>query len=90
MKNTIIEGKPTCEQLSYIFHLIMNQRRLTYNTCFAIGYYLRCFVCRKNNSLKQIKSAKTDFYMNKGIEKLTRDLDIFSLLDMIKGYSNMK
>jgi hypothetical protein len=86
----MISGKPSREQLSYIFHLIINQRRLTYNTFFAIGYYLRCFVCRKTNNLKQIKSARTDFYLNKGIDKLNRDLDIVSLLDMIKGYQNMK
>jgi len=51
---------------------------------------LRCFVCRKTRSLKKDKSSKQDFYLDKGIDKLSRDLDIVSLLEMVKGYHVMK
>ena len=57
----------------------------------ALGYYFRCFICRKNSSsLKKSKAFKTDFYLNKGISKLNHDLDIVNLLEIVKGYNVMK
>ena len=70
--------------------MILNQRRLTYSTCKAFGYYFQCFACRKNSSLKTKKAAKQDFYLNKGIQKLSRDLDIVNLLEIVKGFHVMK
>ena len=68
----------------------MNQRRFTYNTCYAIAYYFRCFACRSSKRLKKIKSAKKDCELEKGKEMLSRDLDIVNLLGMIKDYHLMK
>ena len=56
----------------------------------ALGYYFRCFACRKSSSLKKLKSAKPDYYLNQGIKKLSHDLDIVNLLEMIKGFHIMK
>ena len=68
----------------------MNQRRLSYNLCLALAYYFRCFACRKTSSLKNNTRSKTDFYLDRGIEKLSRDLDIVNLLDIVKGFHVMK
>ena len=46
-------------------------------------YYFRCRNCRSRDSLKRIKSAEKDFKLNKGQDKLYRDLDIVKLLEMI-------
>ena len=63
---------------------------MSYNTCKALLYYFRCFCCRRSSSLKRSEATKTDFYLDKGIEKLERDLDIVKLLDIVKGYHVMK
>ena len=80
----LISHKPKRQQLYYIFHLILNQSRFTYNTCYALGYYLRCYNCRRLKTLKRIKGAKKDVQLEKGGEMLSRDLDIVNLLEMIK------
>ena len=36
------------------------------------------------------KSAEHDVYLDRGIDKLSRDLDIVNLLKLIKGYHVMK
>ena len=54
----------------------------------AMRYYLGCLACRKTSSLKRMGS--TDVYLDRGIDKLSRDLDIVNLLDLIKGYRVMK
>ena len=56
-RKKLISETPKRQQLFYIFHLIMNQRKFTYNTCNALAYYFRCFACRKASSLKNIKAA---------------------------------
>ena len=56
----------------------------------ALGYYFRCFACRKGSSLKKNKASKQDYYLNKGIKKLSSDLDIVNLLEIVKGYHVMK
>ena len=45
---------------------------------------------RKSKSLKKSKSSKVDYYLNKGINKLKRDLDIVNLLEIVKGFYVMK
>ena len=89
-RRKLISDRPKRQQLYYIFHLILNQRKFSYNSCLAIAYYLRCFACRKSSSLKKSKAAKNDFYLDRGIEKLSRDLDIVNLLDIVKGFHVMK
>ena len=89
-RKKLISHEPKRHQLYYIFHLILNQRRFTYNSCLAIMYYLRCWNCRSRNKLKRIKSAEKDFKLEKGRDKLYRDLDIVNLLEMIKDYHVMK
>ena len=53
-------------------------------------YYFRCRNCRSRNKLKRSKSAEKDFKLEKGRDKLYRDLDIVNLLEMIKDYHVMK
>ena len=90
IRSKLISYKPRRQQLYYIFHIILNQRRLSYNTCLALGYYFKCRKCRKERSLKERSSSKQDFYLNQGIKKLNRDLDIINLLEMIQIYRVMK
>ena len=40
--------------------------------------------------MKKSEAGKKDFYLDKGIEKLSRDLDIVNLLDIVKGFHVMK
>ena len=56
----------------------------------AVCYNLRCLFCLKESSLKKRKKGKADFYLNRGIKKLTRDLDISNLLEMVQVYRVMK
>ena len=51
-------------------------------------YFFRCRSCRRREKLKKI--AKKDFLLDKGKDKLYRDLDIVRLLEMIKDYHVMK
>ena len=89
-RSKLISHRPKRQQLYYIYHMILNQRRLSYNTILAVWYYFRCFTCRKRTRAKKTKSSRKDFYLDKGIEKLERDLDIVNLLDIVKGYHVMK
>lgn len=89
-RKKLISHRPKRQQLFYIFHLILNQRRFSYNTCYAIRYFFSCLACRGKRSLKNLKRAKQDVFLDRGIEKLSRDLDIVNLLDMVKGYHVMK
>ena len=71
--------------------MILNQRRLSYDICKVFAYYLKCFACRRRESLKSLSVAsKTDFYVNRGMDKLSRDLDIVNMLDIIRGFHVMK
>ena len=87
---TLISQRPKRQQLFYLFHLILNQRKFSYHDCNALTYFLRCFCLRKQSSLKKLASAKQDVLLNKGTEKLERDLDIVELLDIIHGFRVMK
>ena len=89
-RSKLISHEPKRHQLYYIFHLILNQRRFTYSTCLAIMYFFRCRNCRSRKHLKRTKSAEKDFKLDKGRDKLYRDLDIVNLLEMIKDYHVMK
>jgi len=51
---------------------------------------MRCLWCRKSSNLKNTKWAKKDFYLNKGKEKLSRDLDIVNILEIVKEHRVMK
>ena len=53
-------------------------------------YFCRCFYLRKRDKLKKIPAAKQDIRLNKGIEKLQRDLDIVAFLEMLQGFRVMK
>jgi len=86
----LISERPKRQQLFYIFHLILNQRQFSYNTFNAVRYYLACLHCRKKSSIRSSSIAKQDFYLNKGIDKLSKNLDIVNLIDMMKGYHVMK
>ena len=90
MQKKLISERPKRQQLYYIFHMIINQRKFSYNTFNAIRYFLCCRVCRNKSSLNKIKSGKQDLYLDRGTDKLSRDLDIVNILDMVKGYHVMK
>ena len=61
-----------------------------YATLSTFKSCLRCFICRSQKSLRRIESARNDFYLNQGLKKLERDLDIVNLIDLIKGYRVMR
>ena len=86
----MISEMPKKQQLYWIFALILNQKRLVYSTCNALMYYFRCYKCRKQSTLKQSKSGKIDYFLNQGIKKLSHDLDIVNILDIIKGSRTMR
>lgn len=86
----MIHHKPERHSLYYIYHLILNQRKLIYTTCDALKYVLRCLICRKSKSLRNLKGGKRDFELDKGIQMLNRDLDIVHFLEMNKDYHLIK
>ena len=45
---------------------------------------------RKKQSLKRNQHRKADFYLDRGIKKLDRDLDVSQLLEMVQVYRVMK
>lgn len=45
---------------------------------------------RKKQSLKRTQHRKADFYLDRGIKKLDRDLDVSQLLEMVQVYRVMK
>ena len=53
-------------------------------------YYLKCFICRKKSSLKKLAGDRSDYYLQKGEKKLARDLDIVSLIRMVKSYNVLR
>ena len=78
-RKRLIGQKPSKQQLFSIYHLIMNQRNFTYKACQAFVYQFRCcLACRNRSSVKKI--ARKDYYLNKGIEKLEKHLDVGSLI----------
>ena len=89
-RRKLISEKPKKQQLYCIFALILNQKRLVYTTCNALMYYLRCYKCRKQGNLKTSRLGKMDYFLNKGIKKLSHDLDITNILDIIKGSRIMR
>ena len=60
--------------------------------CLSISYYLRCLTCNclRKKSKDQSISSKKHSQLEKGRQKLYRDLDIVNLLEMIKDYHLMK
>lgn len=89
-RKKLIAARPNRQQLYYVFHSILNQRKLSYSKCQAICYNMRCFFCLSESRLKKSKRSKSDFYLNRGIKKLTRDLDISKLLEMVQVFKVMK
>ena len=73
-------------QLYAIYHLIINQSKLKYTMRNVLLAMLTCMACRKTSSLKQGKSEaeRREYLLRQGEHKLQRDLDIVSLIDMIK------
>ena len=53
----------------------------------AFLFYLRCLNCRKYRSIKAQKSAApSDYFLNKGISKLEKDLDVVGLVKRARGF----
>ena len=84
-RGKLISEKPKKQQLYWIFALILNQRRLVYDTCNLFSYYLRCNNCRKQSSLKKSKSGRIDYNLNQGIKKLDQDLDITKMIEVLQS-----
>lgn len=89
-RQRMLHHRPKRQSLYYIFHLILNQKKLTYNTCYALQYVFRCFICRKTKSLRTLKGAKKDYELDLGIDMLARDLDVVSFLQLTKDYHLIK
>ena len=85
---------PTKQQLFAIYHLMMNQHRITYRLKELLIGFAKCFCLREKHALlkagKNDPHARTEFYKRQGMRKLERDLDIVSLIDMVKGYRVMR
>ena len=56
----------------------MNQKSFAYKSCQAFVYLFSCFDCRSKQSVKQ--KMKSDFYLNKGMKKLEKHLDVSELI----------
>ena len=83
-RDTLISEKPTHEELSYVYHTILNQKKfLKYDCCHALSFFARC-LCKRNSKLNP--NAKNDLLINKGQKKLLRDLDVSELLLIIRGF----
>ena len=86
----LISVKPKRQHLYYIYHLIINQKKFNYGCAQLMRYYLKCLICRKKLSLKKLGGDRSDYYLNKGEEKLSKDLDIVNLLRTVKSYRVMR
>ena len=98
-RRSLIPQAPKRQQLYYIYHLILNQRKFKYDAWQAFKYTFNCFKCccikkyvRGANGYNAIKdkSLQKDIYLNKGTTELFKDLDIVNLLEMINDFSKMK
>ena len=80
--NAIIGKIPKKQQLFSIYTLILNQRALVYKVCQALIYTFTCFKSfRCKRSVKQMNLRRgDDFYLDKGIKKLEKHLDISWLI----------
>ena len=65
--------------------MIMNRRTFEYSLKHVFRYYLKCFPCRSNNSLRNAKDGKRDLYYKRAESKLKKHLDIVSLLRTIQA-----
>ena len=91
LRHTLICEKPKRQQLFYIYHLILNRRKFIYDKCNSASYFFCRFGCmRSESSLKNLKTGKQDFLLNKGTRKLKRDLDILELFKIVRGFRVMK
>ena len=77
-REELIGVKPKKQQLFSIYHLIMNQKSFAYKSCQAFVYLFSCFECRSKQSVKQ--KMRSDFYLNKGIKKLEKHLDVSEMI----------
>ena len=83
----IFDSKTTYDKLNTVFQRIMNQELFKYPTHLIPLHYMRCLCCRKKESLKKI--SKPDFYYQKGLNKLEKDLDAVSFLRMVHNIDIM-
>ena len=86
----LISVKPKRQHLYYIYHLIINQKKFNYGCAQLMRYYLKCLICRKKASLKKLGGDRSDYYLHEGEKKLARDLDIVSLIRMVKSYNVLR
>ena len=54
------------------------------------SYYLRCYNCRKQSSLKNNKSGRIEYNLNQGIKKLNQDLDITKMIEVLQSAEIMR
>ena len=81
---------PKRKQLYYLYKIITNRLNFEYNLLHTFAYFGKCLHCRKKKSLKNVQTWKRDFYLNRGQEKLNKDLDIVQLLHLIHGYDALQ
>ena len=78
-RKKLISNRPKRQQLFSIYHLIINQRNFTYKACQSLVYILSCASCRSKRSIKA--KMRSDFLLDKGIEKLEKQLDVSHLIN---------
>ena len=51
------------------------------------NYYIKFLCCRSSKSVKRL--SKPDFYLNQGIEKLSKDMDVVNWIRMVHNVDIM-
>ena len=85
----LISSKPSKEQLFFLYNVVMNRVKFEYSFRHVILYFIRCLACRRN-SVRNEPHLKRDYYLNKGGNKLRKDLDIVQMLHMIHGFDALQ
>ena len=89
--SALLDKRPQKQHLWAIFHLVINQRQfLKYGMRHVLNYYCKCICLRKTSSLGCKSSLKRDHYLNKGIDKLQKDLDVVKFLQLVRDFRVIK
>ena len=79
-KDKPINKRITREQINNIYRRIVNHDIFQYNKGLNLRYFFKCLCLRGDKSVKNL--SKSDFYLNKGVNKLNRDMDIIDFVRM--------
>jgi len=90
-RKLINKAGPSKQSLYAIYHLIVNQVKMSYGWRDLVASSFKCLCCRSTRRLKRLHGEnKAEFYYRKGEEKLNKDLNIVNMIEMMKGFRVMK